>query len=75
MSPFIRSSLRQFDPNGPDMLLIFLVFFEKQSKSFFRTQLGNTGEILYPEPIQNLSSLQFAFAQTERAFDGVGRHW
>ena len=56
------------------MLLIFLVFFEKQSKSFFRTQLGNSGEILNAEAIQNLSSLQFAFAQTKRALDGVGRN-
>ena len=56
------------------MLLIFLVFFEKQSKSFFRTQLGNASEILNTEAIQNLSSLQFAVTQTERAFDGIGRN-
>jgi hypothetical protein len=36
--------------------------------------LGNSGEILNAEAIQNLSSLQFAFAQTKRALDGVGRN-
>ena len=57
------------------MLVVFLVLFEKQAKSLFRTQLGNAGEVLHAEAIQNLSSLQFAFAQTQWALDGVGRHW
>ncbi len=55
------------------MLLIVLVFFEKQAEGFFCTQLGNAGEVLYPETIQDLGSLQFPFA-TQRAFDGVGLH-
>ena len=35
----------------PDVLLIFLVFFEKQPKSFFRTKLGNSREVFYTETI------------------------
>ncbi|MFZ0798402.1 MAG: hypothetical protein WAM98_11510 [Terriglobales bacterium] len=41
----------------PDVLLIFLVFFEEQAERFLGGKLGNTGEILNTEAIQNLSSL------------------
>ena len=49
------------------------VLLLEQAEGFFRAKLGNAGEVLHPEAIQNLSSLQFAFAQTQRALDGVGR--
>jgi hypothetical protein len=50
------------------------VLLEEQAEGFFRAQLGNAGEILNTEAIQNLGSLQLAFAQTQRALDGFGRH-
>ena len=77
MSPFnFRCSLRQFGlETSPDSLFIVVVLLEEQAEGFFRTQLGNSRKVLHPEPIQNLSSHQFAFAQTQRALDGVGGHW
>jgi hypothetical protein len=69
-------SLRKFGlETSPDSLLIAVVLLEEQAEGFFRTELGNAGEVFYTETIQNLSSLQIAFAQTERALDGVGGHW
>jgi hypothetical protein len=53
----------------PNMLLIFLVFFEKQSESFFSTELGNPSEVLDPEAVENLGSLQLAFTRTKWALD------
>ena len=70
----LGGSLRQFGlETSPDSLLIVVVLLEEQAEGFFRTKLGNSGEILNAEAIQNLSSFQFAFAQTKRALDGVGR--
>lgn len=72
----LGGSLRQFGlETSPDSLLIVVVLLEEQAEGFFRTKLGNAGGILNAEAIQNLGSLQFAFAQTERARDGVGGHW
>jgi hypothetical protein len=77
MSPFnFRCSLRQFGfETSPDHLLVVVLLMEEQAEGFFRTKLGDSRKVLHPEPIQNLSSLQFAFAQAQRALDGVGRHW
>ena len=76
MSPFdLGGSLRQFGlETSPDILLIVVVLLEEQTEGFFRTQLGNAGEILNTEAVQHLSSLQLAFAQTKRALNGFGRH-
>jgi hypothetical protein len=70
----LGGSLRQFGlETSPNSLLIMVVLLEEQAEGFF-TKLGNAGEILNAEAIQNLGSLQFAFAQTEWALDGVGGH-
>ena len=77
MSPFdLRCALRQFGlETSPDSPLIVVVLLEEQAEGFFRTKLGNPREVFHSEAIQNFSSLQFAFAQTQRALDGVGRDW
>jgi hypothetical protein len=64
VSPFnLRCSLRQFGlETSPDNLFIVVVLLEEQAEGFFRTKLGNAGEVFYTETIQTLSSLQFAFA-------------
>jgi hypothetical protein len=59
---------------SPDSLLIVVLLLEEEAEGFFRTKLGNAGEILNAEAIQNLGSLQLAFAQTQRALNGFGRH-
>ena len=76
MSPFnLRCSLRQFGlETSPDSLFIVVVLLEEQAEGFFRTKLGNAGEILNTESIQNLGSLQLALSQTQRALYGIGRH-
>ena len=51
-----------------------VLLLEEQAEGLFRTELGDAGEIFHAESVKNLSSLQFAFAQTEWAFDGVARH-
>jgi hypothetical protein len=72
----VGSPLRQFSfEPSPDSLLIVVVLLEEQAEGFFRTKLGNPREVFHSEAIQNFSSLQFAFAQTQRALDGVGRDW
>jgi hypothetical protein len=68
-------SLRQFGlETSPDSLLIVVVLLEEQAEGFFRTKLGNAGEILNTESIQNLGTLQLALAQTQWALDGVGQN-
>jgi hypothetical protein len=68
-------SLRQFSlETSLDSLLIVMVLLEEQAEGFFRTKLGNAGEILNTESIQNLGSLQLALSQTQRALYGIGRH-
>jgi hypothetical protein len=57
----------------PDVLLIFLVFFEEQPEGFFSTELSDASEVFDPEAIQNLGSLQVAFAQAQWAFNGFVR--
>jgi len=76
VSPFnLGGSLRQFGlETRPDILLIVVVLLEEQAEGFFRTKLGNAGEVFHPETIQNLGSFQFAFAQTQWALYGIGRH-
>jgi hypothetical protein len=53
MAPFnLRCSLRQFGlETSPDSLLIVVVLLEEQAEGFFRTKLGNAGEILHAESI------------------------
>jgi hypothetical protein len=51
----------------PDVLLIVILFFEKQPEGFFGTQLGDASEVFNPEAIQHLSSFQRTFAQAQRA--------
>ena len=48
------------------------MLLEEQAKGLFRTQLGDTGKILHPKAIQDLGTLQPAFAQAQRALDGIG---
>ena len=56
-------SLRQFGlETSPDSLLIVVMLLEEQAEGFFRTKLGNAGEILNTEAIQNLGSFQLASA-------------
>ena len=64
MSPFnLRRSLRQFGlETSPDSLFIVVVLLEEQAEGFLCAQLGNAGEVLHPETIQNLGSFQLAFA-------------
>jgi hypothetical protein len=64
VSPFnLRCSLRQFGlETSPDRLLVVVLLLEKQAEGFFRTKLGNAGEVLHPETIQNLGSFQLASA-------------
>ena len=50
-----------------------VVLLEEQAEGFFRAKLGNAGEILHTEAIQNLGTLQLALAQTQRALDGFGQ--
>jgi hypothetical protein len=62
-------SLRQFGlETSPASLLIVVVLLEEQAEGFFRTKLGNAGEILNTESIQNFSPFQLALTQTQRAF-------
>jgi len=76
VSPFnLRCSLRQFGlETSPDSLFIVVVLLEEQAEGFFRAQLGNAGEVLHTEAIQNLGSLQPAFTQTKWALDGISGH-
>jgi hypothetical protein len=68
-------SLRQFVLEAsPDRLLVMVLLLEEQAEGFFRTKLGNAGKVLHPEAIQDLGALQLAFAQTQRALNGFGRH-
>jgi len=64
--PFdLGSSLHQFGlETSPDILLVQVMLLEEQAEGFSSTQLGNTGDILHAEPIQDLGSLQLAFAKT-----------
>jgi hypothetical protein len=76
VAPFnLSGSLRQFGfESTPDRLLVVVLLLKEQAERFLRAQLGNAGEILDTEAIQNLGSLQLAFAQTQRALNGFGRH-
>ena len=57
----LGGSLRQFGlETSPDSLLIMVVLLEEQAEGFFRTKLGNAGEILNAEAIQDLGALQLA---------------
>src|ERR1017187_186456 len=68
-------SLGEFSfETSPDVLLIVAVLLEEQAEGFFRAQLGNSCEIFHTETIQDLGALQLAFAQTQRALNGFGRH-
>jgi hypothetical protein len=49
------------------------VSLAEQSEGFLRAELRYTCEILHTEAVENLSSLQHAFTQTQRAFDGFRR--
>jgi hypothetical protein len=44
----------------------------EQPEGFLCAQLGNTGEILDTEAIQNLSACEFACARTQGTFDCFG---
>ena len=63
-------SLRQFgiEPE-PDILLILSVFLLEQAESFLCAELGDTGEVLDPQSVKNLSPFQLAFAQAQWAFN------
>ena len=66
----VRDALREFrfEPR-PRLLLVLRLLGEEQAKRFLRAQLGDSCVVLHSETIQNLSAFEFAFAQTERAFD------
>jgi hypothetical protein len=49
---------------GPYILFILLMFGLEQAEGFLGTQLGNSCEILDPRPIENLSTSEFACAET-----------
>jgi hypothetical protein len=64
VSPFnLGGSLRQFGPeSNPDRLPFVVLLLEEQAESFLCTKLGHSPEVLHDEAIQNLGSLQPAFA-------------
>jgi hypothetical protein len=45
------------------------VLLLKQAEGFFGAELGDTGEVLDPQSVKNLSPLQLAFAKAQWAFD------
>jgi hypothetical protein len=45
---------------------------EEQAEGFFRAQLGNAGEVLHPETIQNLGSFQLAPKHSGHSMASVG---
>jgi hypothetical protein len=52
-----------------DVPMIVFMFFEEQAEGLFSTELSDASEVLDPEAIQNLGSLQLAFTRTKRALD------
>ena len=74
--PDLGGSLRQFGLEArPYVLVVVIVLLREQAEGFFGTELCYAGEVLDSEAIQNLGSLQFARAQTQRALNRFGRHW
>ena len=73
--PDLGGSLRQFGLEArPSVLLVVVVLLLEQAEGFLRAELGNAGSVPHSEAIQYFSALQLAFAQTEGAFDGLGRN-
>jgi hypothetical protein len=52
--------------------MVVRVFLLEQPEGFFRTELRHAGKILDTKPIQHFSSLEAAYAHTQRAFDFAG---
>jgi hypothetical protein len=55
----------------PRSLVLTVVFALEQAECFLGGKLGDAGEVLNAETIQNLSALQFPRTATQRALDGV----
>ena len=47
------------------------MFFQEQTEGLFSTELGNASEVLDPEALENLGSLQLAFTRTKRALNFI----
>jgi len=61
----LGSPFREFRlESRPSALVFAVVFALEQAEGFLRAQLGDTGEVLNSETIQNLGSLQPARART-----------
>ena len=69
----VVGALRQFGSEpGPVVLAGVLSLLQQQAEGFLGAQLGDSGEVLYPEAIQNLGAGEFALAEAERTFDSYG---
>ena len=74
--PDLRCSLRQFHlESRPSSLVLTVVFALEQSESYLGGQLGDTGEVLDAEAIQNLCSCEFARPLAERTLDVLACCW
>src|ERR1700693_902540 len=68
----LGEALGEFDLElCPPPLLCILLFFEEEADGFLCAELGYAGIVLHTESLKNFSPAEFAFAQTERAFDGL----
>jgi hypothetical protein len=55
--------------------MVVVVLLLEQSEGFFGAECCHTSKILHAEAVENLGSLQVAYAQTQRTFDSFVRHW
>jgi hypothetical protein len=73
--PHIDGSLCKFGfKSGPDTLFVQFVFGLEQTEGFLGAQLGASGEVFDPQPVENLSTGEFASAEAQRAFDFLREH-
>ena len=54
--------------------MLMVMFVLEEAECFLGTELSDAGEILHTEAIQNISSFQLAYAETQRARYGLRRY-